>query len=260
MNILAFFAHPDDETMACGATLAFAARTSRLTVVCATRGEGGERGDPPLCLREELGTVRSEELRCAVKELGAAEVEFLDYIDPTIGPDNKLYPFSDDDERLALQVVEAIRKARADVLISHGTNGEYGHPAHKLCNRAAHRAIEILGQYAPLFYTVQAAFPGIPKPRFANKDDPAHLILDLEPYRDFKVAAALCHRTQHDLFVRQDSKEAGRQVSVAESIDALESVHRVHPPVPMMTPVQDEFADLLRSSGLACENSEWLSP
>lgn len=260
MNILAFFAHPDDETMACGAMLALAARSAHLTVLCATRGEGGERGDTPLCTREELGAVRSEELRCAVKELGAAELEFLNYVDPTIGPDNTLYNFTSDEERLALEVVEVIRKTRADVIISHGTNGEYGHPAHKQCNRAAHRAIEILGQYAPLFYTVQAAYPGMPKPRFANIDDPAHLILDLEPYLDAKIAAALCHRTQHDLFVRQDSLEAGRLMGIAETIDALESVHRVHPMVLAQTPVQDEFANLLRASGLACENSEWLSP
>ena len=260
MNILAFFAHPDDETMACGATLALAARHSRLTILCATRGEGGERGDPSLCTREELGALRTEELRCAAQELGAIGLEFLDYIDPTIGPDNALYSFTDDEERLAQQIVEAIRKTRADLLITHGTNGEYGHPAHKQCNRGAHRAKEILGQYAPLFYTVQAAFPGIPRPRFANIDDPAHLILDLEPYRDVKIAAALCHRSQHDLFVRQDSKDAGRLVSVAETIESLESVHRVHPPVPAQTPVQDEFAELLRASGLACENSEWLSP
>jgi LmbE family N-acetylglucosaminyl deacetylase len=258
MNILAYFAHPDDETMACGATLALAAQSARLSVLCATRGEGGELGEPPLCTREESGPVRNEELRRAVLELGAAQLDFLNYVDPTIGPDNTLYPFAEDEELLARQVAEAVRKTQADVLISHGSNGEYGHPAHILCHRSAARAIELLGKDAPLFYTVQGAYPDMPQPIFGNQDDPAHLILDLEPYRPAKTAAAMCHRTQHDLFIRHGSQEAGRPVSVSEIINVVESVHRVYPPVAPHTPVKDAFADLLRSSGLARENAAWL--
>jgi len=258
MNILAFFAHPDDETMACGATLALAARSARLHVLCATRGEGGENGDPPVCPREELGKVRTEELRCAVEQLGAAELEFLNYVDPTIGPDNTLYPFTEDEELLAQQVAGAIRKSGASVLLSHGVNGEYGHPAHKLCHRAAQRAVEILGEAAPLFYAVQGAYPDMPQPIFGNVDNPAHLILNLDNLREAKVAAAMCHRTQHDLFVRHASQQAGRPVSVPELIDTSESLHRVYPPVAPHTPVSDAFAEMLRASGLTRENPAWL--
>ncbi len=49
MNILAFFAHPDDETMLCGGTLALLARAgARVHLLIATRGEGGENGEPPV--------------------------------------------------------------------------------------------------------------------------------------------------------------------------------------------------------------------
>jgi LmbE family N-acetylglucosaminyl deacetylase len=258
MNILAYFAHPDDETMACGATLALAARGARLSVLCATRGEGGELGEPPLCLREDAGATRSEELRLAVEALGAAELDFLNYVDPLIGPDNTLYPFAEDEELLAQQVAAAVRRTQADVLISHGSNGEYGHPAHKLCHRSAVRAIQLLGPDAPLFYTVQAVFENMAQPVFANVDDPAHLILDLEPYRAAKTAAAMCHRSQHALFKRHASQEQGRTVEVPEIIQTIESVHRAYPAVAPHTPVNDAFADLLRGSGLSRENPVWL--
>jgi hypothetical protein len=68
----------------------------------------------------------------------------------------------------------------------------------------------------------------------------------------------MCHRTQHGLFIRHGSQEAGRPVSVPEMVRATESVHRVHPLVPARTPVSDAFADLLRASGLARENPAWL--
>jgi len=55
MNALAVFAHPDDETMLCGGTLALLAKEGwKVHYLCATRGEGGEVGDPPVCSIEDL--------------------------------------------------------------------------------------------------------------------------------------------------------------------------------------------------------------
>ena len=244
--------------MLIGATLALAASRANVTLLCATRGEGGETGVPPLCSREELGTVRSEELRCASKELGAKELLFLGYVDPIVGPEDALYPFTQDEERLAQEVAEAVLRVEADVILSHGSNGEYGHPAHTLCHRSTWRALEILGDRAPLFYTPHAIFPDHPHPRMANASDPAHLILDLEQYREQKTAAAFCHRTQNALFVRRPSQELGRPVTIPEVVSVLESVHRAYPPLPAGEPAQDAFASLLRSSGAARENSAWI--
>jgi len=164
LNVLAFFAHPDDETMLAGGTLALLARQgAAVTYLCATRGEGGEMGEPPLCVLEELGAVREREMRCAVQELGAAGVEFLDYIDPRVGADNTLYPYAENVERLAEELRAVIDRLGIDAVITHGSNGEYGHPAHVLTHRAARLALERSAQALPLLYSSNACFPDHPQ-------------------------------------------------------------------------------------------------
>src|SRR4051812_38934684 len=96
-SILAIGAHPDDETVMAGGTLAMlASRGIAVHIISATRGEGGEMGEPPVCTREALGGVRSEELRCAGQALGAAEVDFLGYIDPVCIIDGEVFAFEAD--------------------------------------------------------------------------------------------------------------------------------------------------------------------
>lgn len=252
LDIVAFFAHPDDETMLCGGILRLLAdQGARVHLLIATRGEGGEMGEPPLCTREQLGQVREVELRCATSNLGAASLNLMGYIDPTVGPGDALFPFTDDVDALAAQVEEAVRYFKAGVLISHGVNGEYGHPAHKLVYQAARQAVDNLGEEAPLFYTVQGMFEDHPHPRLANADTPAHLIIDVTPVLGQKTAAALCHRTQHDLFVRRPSDEAGRRLTVKEVIQPVESLHRVLPVFDGAGEIHDALADLLWTSGSA---------
>ena len=252
LEVVAFFAHPDDETMLCGGTLALlAAQGARVHVVIATRGEGGEMGEPPLSTREELGNVRDRELRCAVEALNAASLTILDYVDPTIGPDDKLFAFTEDEETLTGQVLHVIRLLKADALITHGENGEYGHPAHVLVYRAANACMQMLGSEAPLWYTVQGNFPGHPHPHLANADTPAHMIIDVSATLAQKTRAALCHRTQHALFVRRASEEAGRKLTVEEVIQAVESLHRVSPAFDGGGKIEDALADLLWASGSA---------
>jgi LmbE family N-acetylglucosaminyl deacetylase len=227
MNILAFFAHPDDETMLAGGTLALLAQNgAAMHYLCATRGEGGEVGEPPLCTQEQLGEVREKELVCAVRALGGRSLTFLGYVDPRVGPENSLFAYSDNLTLLAGQVAASIRQFDAQVVISHGSNGEYGHPAHQLTHQAARIAVESLGEDGPEFYTTAAIFPDHPRPRLANQDDPADLVLDVSPVLSQKTQAALCHRTQHALFVRHASEEAGRPLSVPEVIMKVESLRR----------------------------------
>ncbi|HVN55843.1 MAG TPA: PIG-L deacetylase family protein [Anaerolineaceae bacterium] len=236
MEILAFFAHPDDETMLAGGTLALLARLGhRVHYLCATRGEGGEMGDPPLTTREELGAVREKEMVCAVGALGGVSLTFLDYIDPTVGPEDTLYPYADDLTVVAGQAALSIREFQVEAVMTHGAQGEYGHPAHVLTHQAARLAVESFttrdGAGIPALYTVQANFPEHPRPRLANKDIPAHLVIDVGQTVDQKLQAALCYRTQHALFVRRPSREAGRTLTVPEVMVTLESLHRVLPPV-----------------------------
>src|SRR5512147_2614627 len=143
MNVLAFFAHPDDETMLAGGALALLARAgASVQYLCATRGEGGETGEPPLCTAEELGEVRENELVCAVQALGGRSLTFLGHIDPRIGPGDELFAYTRDLTMLAGQVAASIRQFEIDGVFTHGSNGEYGHPAHILSHQAARVAVE----------------------------------------------------------------------------------------------------------------------
>jgi LmbE family N-acetylglucosaminyl deacetylase len=231
MNVLAFFAHPDDETMLAGGALALLAEAgAAVYYLSATRGEGGELGEPPLTTREELGRFREKELLCAIQALGGKNISFLDYQDPRVGPDDELYAYTDDLALLSSQLLEVLRLRQIDVLISHGSDGEYGHPAHVVTYRAARQATERLQRSSLVFYTASASFDEHPRPFLTNQDDPADLVLDIAPALARKTQAALCHRTQHALFVRKASEEAGRELSVQEVIISLEGLHRALPP------------------------------
>ena len=132
MNVLAFFAHPDDETILSGGLLALLASIDiNVNYLCCTRGEGGERGDPPLCSQEQLGKFREDELNCAVNALGGKSLKILDYIDPLVGSGNQLFSFTENLIELSSALVNQIIEKKIDILISHGSNGEYGHQGHK---------------------------------------------------------------------------------------------------------------------------------
>lgn len=247
MNILAFFAHPDDETMLCGGTLALLAQGgAQVHFLSATRGEGGEVGEPPLATHEQLGQVREEEMHCAVQALGGNSLTFFDYADPRVGPDNELYAYTQDVNGLVGQVADTLRRLSIDAMISHGSNGEYGHPAHLLTYQAACLAVELLSKdgAAPLLYNASAAFAEHPRPFLTNQDDPAHLVVDIHPAVTRKTQAAMCHRTQHALFIRRASEEAGRPLSVPEVIIKLEGLHRAYPP--LVDGLNDPLAEILR--------------
>ncbi len=232
MNILAFIAHPDDETILAGGTLALLARAgANVHYLCATRGEGGEVGEPPLCTQDELGQVRESEMRCAVQALGGKRTTFLGYVDPMIGENDALYPYTHDLSELTARLIDQIQRLDPIALITHGSNGEYGHPAHVLTHRASVKAVESLVDEAPLLYTFNASFPGHPRPRHLNPKDPAHIVLDINPVFEQKVAAACCHRTQNALFVRRSSKRAGRQLTIPEVLVKVEGLHRRYPQI-----------------------------
>ena len=248
MRILLFVAHPDDETIfAGGLTALMAARGASVHLLAATRGEGGETGEPPLCSRAELGAVREAELRCAAQALGAASPEFLGYRDPEVGPDEMLFAFANDPQEVAQRLAHVIRVRRPEVLLCHGTNGEYGHPAHRMVNQAAHLAEYDLTAEAPLLYTFSADYVEHPRPRLANRDDPADFVFDISPAFEQKLAGARCHRTQGALFVRRISKERGYPVPLEEALLRVETLHCVSPtPEPLDSPPSDVFARWLR--------------
>jgi LmbE family N-acetylglucosaminyl deacetylase len=232
MKILTIFAHPDDETMFAGGTLALLARCgAQMYYLAATRGEGGECGEPPVSSQAQLGVHRERELACAIEALGGGSLAFLDYIDPVIGEGQELYPYTQDTQGLVSAIQRHISNIQPAFVITHGSNGEYGHPGHTLTHIAVCQATQNLGEAAPSLYTFCADFPNHPRPRHANPRDPAHLVLDVTPAMPSKARAAYCHRSQNALFVRRRSQKAGYQLTVPEILLNIESLHRAYPSV-----------------------------
>ena len=122
-TILAVFAHPDDESLACGGTLARAADAgARIILLCATRGERGSISDPALVPDGDLGRVRADELREAAEVLGIAKVLIFDH------PDGDLR-WADVPEFHA-EIVAMIQRYRPDAVITFAEDGLYWHLDH----------------------------------------------------------------------------------------------------------------------------------
>jgi LmbE family N-acetylglucosaminyl deacetylase len=254
MNLLCLIAHPDDETILCGGTLAMlASKGVAVHVACLTRGEGGELGEPPLTDREHIGEVREQELVCAVQKLGGKSLTFLGYIDPLMKDSETLYAPEHSPTLLAGQIVSTIKQFKIDAVLTHGSNGEYGHPAHILTHQMTLAAVASIHKESssndspfhlfipsPLLYSFSASFLDHPYPRLLNKDDAADLILDVSPYLGQKESAALCHKTQMPVFVRRRSEMAGKQLTVREVMLTVESLHRI------FGSEEDELSKLLK--------------
>jgi LmbE family N-acetylglucosaminyl deacetylase len=124
LKLLAVLAHPDDESLGLGGTLArYAAEGVETYLVTATRGEAGrfgalgKSGDP-----NEVGRVREAELRAAAELLGIREVSILGY------PDGAVDKVS---SGIAIgEIASHIRRIQPDVMVSFGPDGAYGHPDH----------------------------------------------------------------------------------------------------------------------------------
>ena len=128
-------AHPDDESLGTGGTLAkYAAEGVETHLLTATRGERGRFGDhgerPGL---EVVGQTREAEPRAAAKELGVCEVTVLGY--PDGGVDSV-------DPILARQAIaEHLRRVKPHVVITFGPDGAYGHPDHIAISQLATAAV-----------------------------------------------------------------------------------------------------------------------
>jgi LmbE family N-acetylglucosaminyl deacetylase len=124
LKLMCVLAHPDDESLGMGGTLAkYAAEGIETYLVTATRGErgwfGDEKDNPG---PEALGRMRAVELLNAAKELDIYEVKFLDYTDGDLDQ-------ADSAEAVA-KIVEHIRRIQPQVVITFDPNGAYGHPDH----------------------------------------------------------------------------------------------------------------------------------
>ncbi|MGN6162067.1 MAG: PIG-L family deacetylase [Marmoricola sp.] len=212
-TLVAFHAHPDDEALLSGGTLARATEEGhRVVLVSATAGEAGLADGE---LLEGLGARRREELERSAAALGIARVEVLGY--PDSGSTGEPPPGSFaalDPQVPAHRLAAILREERADALTTYDARGGYGHPDHIQVHRVGALAAELAGTPLVLEVTVDrgklqaiarvlARIPGvrrlIPADRFASaytaRSDLTHAV-DVRAQLRAKRRALAAHASQ----------------------------------------------------------------
>jgi len=139
LRLMAVLAHPDDESLGIGGTLAkYAGEGVDVFLLTATRGDRGRYrdyrfGDPQHPGSSALAAIRERELRAAAAALGVQDVALLDYRDQELD--------RADPTEAVVQIVGHLRRARPDVVITFGPDGAYGHPDHIAVSQLTSAAI-----------------------------------------------------------------------------------------------------------------------
>ena len=231
IRILLVHAHPDDETINNGATMAlYADRGAQVTLVTCTRGEEGEVLVPGLSHlastdQDLLGLHRETELAAAMKALGISDFRFLGA--PTskfrdsgmmgTEPNNRPDVFWQADlDKAAMILVEVIEEVKPHILITYDEIGGYGHPDHIQAHRVAMRASglatwqiqkiywntipkSVIAQGMEKMKEIGSDFFGaesIDDVPFAKDDEFVTTLIDGSDYVDSKMAAMKAHETQ----------------------------------------------------------------
>ena len=205
-RVLFVHAHPDDETIDTGGTIAtLIGRGARVTVLTCTRGERGEvipadlKG--ALASPETLATLRTAELGRAMEILGVTDHRFLgdetahwtgkaprnygdsgmawgaDGAEPTGEIDPQSLDIADFGD-VAADIAAVIIDVRPDVVVSYNAHGGYGHPDHVRTREAAARAA---GVYGIPYYAIDRA---------------GELVVDISPVLEVKRTALGVYRSQ----------------------------------------------------------------
>jgi LmbE family N-acetylglucosaminyl deacetylase len=158
-TVVSFHAHPDDEALLTGGTLAKAAAAGhRVVLVTATAGELGLAGAAD-GTGAELAARRTAELHASAAALGCARVVLLGYRDSGLHPDpadRSLFAHVDV-EAAASRLAGVLAEEAADVLTVYDANGGYGHPDHVQVHRVGTRAAQLAGTPVVLEATVSAS-------------------------------------------------------------------------------------------------------
>lgn len=214
-TLVSFHAHPDDEALLTGGTLARAAADGhRVVLVTATVGERGLAGPPRD--RGDLAQRRREELRAAAAALGCARVAVLGYPDSGSDPsDQAAGGFASLDPAVPAQrLAEILCEENADVLTTYDPRGGYGHPDHRQVHRVGALAAASAGTPVLLEATVDRArlarvasvlvrTPAlsrlVPADRYAgsytDRSELTHEV-DVRPHLRAKRAALAAHASQ----------------------------------------------------------------
>ncbi|UFR02524.1 N-acetyl-1-D-myo-inositol-2-amino-2-deoxy-alpha-D-glucopyranoside deacetylase [Streptomyces sp. Go40/10] len=231
-RLLLVHAHPDDESINNGATMArYAAEGAQVTLVTCTLGERGEVIPPELrhLTGPALGAHRRGELAAAAAALGVRDVRLLGgagrYGDSGMmgladNDDPGCFWQADLDEAAGL-LAEVILEVRPQVLVTYDDHGGYGHPDHIQAHRVAMRAVDLAAErghrIAKVYWNrvprsvAEAAFarlqdelPALPFDKSADLDDVPGVVdderittaVDGTAHAAAKAAAMRAHATQ----------------------------------------------------------------
>jgi LmbE family N-acetylglucosaminyl deacetylase len=138
-SLLAVFAHPDDESLACGGLLAWCAHHgARVSLLCVTDGRQ-DRG-------KSFGELRARELDAACRALGVNDLVLLDYEDGML-------PWVDG-AQLEADIGRVIHRFRPDIVITFDEDGLYWHPDHIAVHERTTAAVAAAGDDGPALYYV----------------------------------------------------------------------------------------------------------
>src|SRR5450432_725385 len=230
-SLLLVHAHPDDETIGTGATMAmYAAQGVNITLVTCTLGEEGEVLVPAMAgiaadKADQLGGWRIHELEEACRALGVTDHRFLGgagryrdsgMMDTPANDNPRGFWRADMAEAVGL-LVEVIREVKPQVVVTYDDFGGYGHPDHIQAHRVTVQAVEQTRDIVQkLYYTavprafIEASikamkeqghefFGGVESVEdvpFARTDDVITTQVDARDYLDAKVEAMRAHATQ----------------------------------------------------------------
>ncbi|CAN5767057.1 PIG-L family deacetylase [soil metagenome] len=262
MNLLAMFAHPDDEAFSCGGTLAKAAAAGHtVSLVCTTRGEEGEIVHPdidpdPYPKGDARGKLREEELTATCRALGINPPIFLDYHDSgfptTVGEKNPRSFMNASLETVERQLLDHIARLKPDVMITFDPHGGYPHIDHITIHRAAIAAFWSAGsvmQPAPkrLFFParsseeVAAAKAGSTSTTVQNVHPELHgvspdsfaAVIDVSAFVNQKKAAMFAHRSQFGPEERVEKMLDSRPQMLQEEAFVLGGLRGSFPEMPV---------------------------
>jgi N-acetyl-1-D-myo-inositol-2-amino-2-deoxy-alpha-D-glucopyranoside deacetylase len=184
-RLLLVHAHPDDETIGTGATMAkYAAQGAQVTLLTCTLGEEGEILVPELSRlaadqADQLGGYRIGELAAAMRALGVSDHRFLGgpgrfrdsgMMDSPANANPRAFWRAAIDEDVFVAAVDAavevILEVRPQVIVTYDPNGGYGHPDHIMAHRVAMAAAEQAGaaRYGPRAWsTPKVYWSALPK-------------------------------------------------------------------------------------------------
>jgi N-acetyl-1-D-myo-inositol-2-amino-2-deoxy-alpha-D-glucopyranoside deacetylase len=259
-RLLFVHAHPDDETLTTGATIAhYAAQGADVHVVTCTLGEEGEiigerYAQLAVDAADQLGGYRIGDLTSALRALGIGEPIFLGgpghWRDSGIEgtPPRHWQRFADADMRDAVsELVAIIQQLRPHVVVTYDPKGGYGHPDHVQAHRVTSAAVAASGtdQYpgepwqVPKFYWTViatsamgaglAALEGVPDDwtrvsiddvPFGNPDEEIDAVVDANDQLSAKVAALRAHATQ--VTVAPNGRSCALSNNMALPIGAIE--------------------------------------